>query len=184
MKAIETAEGKEPGKLLMCAGLVALVLVVLGAAGWTWREKPTFCNAVCHRPMDRYVQGYYGGDSTFLISAHAEKNVGCLDCHEPEMSQQLVGAARWATGDYSEPLKERKIATRQFCTRNGCHIGSEFTAATEGCGGQESVNPHESHQGDVECFNCHSMHGTSSLMCNSCHDWRLPDGWQNGPSEN
>lgn len=43
-------------------GVVAAVLVVAGAGFWVWHEQPSFCNAICHSPMDKYVETYYEGD--------------------------------------------------------------------------------------------------------------------------
>ena len=33
-------------------GVIAVVLVVAGAGFWVWHEQPSFCNAICHTPMD------------------------------------------------------------------------------------------------------------------------------------
>ena len=43
-------------------GVVAAVIVVAGAGFWVWHETPSFCNAICHSPMDSYVDTYYSGD--------------------------------------------------------------------------------------------------------------------------
>lgn len=37
------------------AGVVAAVIIVAGAGFWVWHEQPSFCNAICHSPMDYYV---------------------------------------------------------------------------------------------------------------------------------
>jgi hypothetical protein len=152
------------------------VLVALVAGGLIWHEKPSFCNAICHSPMDRYVKGYYSGDAKLLITKHA-KSAECLDCHKPTLSQQLSEAAKWITKNYSDPLEKRKLATRAFCLTEGCHVADEVASKTENYGGSEGVNPHASHQGDLDCYHCHSMHGTSTLFCNKCHSMDLPDGW-------
>ena len=53
-------------------GVVAVVIVVAGAGFWVWHETPSFCNAICHSPMDSYVDTYYSGDQGMLVTAHAE----------------------------------------------------------------------------------------------------------------
>ena len=67
-------------------GVVAAVLVVAGAGFWVWHEQPSFCNAICHSPMDKYVETYYEGDPGKLVTAHAEAGDACLDCHEAEIT--------------------------------------------------------------------------------------------------
>ena len=33
-------------------GVIVAVIVVAGAGFWVWHEQPSFCNAICHSPMD------------------------------------------------------------------------------------------------------------------------------------
>ena len=51
-------------------------------------------------------------------------------------------------------------------------------AATQDWGGEEGVNPHDSHQGTpIDCSNCHGVHKASNMYCNTCHDYETPQGW-------
>ena len=52
------APKKRPKRGWIVAGVVAAVIVVAGAGFWVWHEQPSFCNAICHSPMDYYVETY------------------------------------------------------------------------------------------------------------------------------
>ena len=43
--------------------------------------------------------------------------------------------------------------------------------------GDEELNPHDSHYGEMECRLCHKMHKPSELYCTQCHQVPMPDGW-------
>ena len=45
-------------------GVVAVVLVAAGAGFFVWHEQPSFCNAICHTPMDGIVK------SMLSVGAH------------------------------------------------------------------------------------------------------------------
>lgn len=167
-------------------GIVAVVLVVAGVGFNAWHEQPTFCNAICHSPMDSHVEQYYSEDETVLVTPHAQASIDCLDCHVPTMSEQVSEAAAWIQGDFSDPIesKSSEIATRDFCLR--CHDdGNESTgmdwddivASTANYGGDIGVNPHASHIGNMDCGSCHKVHDQSEMYCNQCHHLDMPDGW-------
>ena len=40
------------------AAVVAVVVAVAGGGFWVWHEQPSFCNAICHTPMDPYVAAF------------------------------------------------------------------------------------------------------------------------------
>ena len=71
-------------------GVIAAVIVVAGAGFWVWHETPSFCNSICHSPMDAYVDTYYSGDKGMLVTAHAEAGNNCLSCHEPIITEQVA----------------------------------------------------------------------------------------------
>ena len=81
-------------------GIVAAVIVVAGAGFWVWHEQPSFCNAICHSPMDYYVETYDAGDPHLGITAHAADGVTCLKCHEAELTTQVSEAMAWASDNY------------------------------------------------------------------------------------
>jgi hypothetical protein len=163
-------------KLWITLGIIAVALVGLFAGGWTWHEQPSFCNAICHQPMDSYVEGYYSGDATLLVAAHEEAGERCLTCHEPTIGEQLAEVGTWVTGAYQDPLPMTKTGTREFCLE--CHDSEEIKVATVNYGGS-ARNPHDSHYGDaLECYTCHRVHRASVMYCNECHkDISGPAGW-------
>ena len=144
-------------------GVVAAVLVVAGAGFWVWHEQPSFCNAICHSPMDKYVETYYEGDPGKLVTAHAEAGDACLDCHEAEITTQVSEVMAWVSDSYPD-----------------CHNMTDVVNSTWGfAGNDEKYNPHSSHQdNNLECGDCHKVHETSTLYCAKCHDMNLPEGWE------
>lgn len=163
---------------------VAVVFVAAGVGFTVWHEQPSFCNAVCHEPMDAYVDGYLENDA-LLASDHRKADVSCLQCHEPSIEEQVAEGMSWLRGDYrmgeSGMLATVGVtADAGQCAKSGCHDFEEVVASTENWAGEAGVNPHDSHQGvAIDCSNCHSVHGSSYMYCNTCHDYSLPSGWEN-----
>ena len=83
-------------KRLIALGVAAAVVVAAGAGFWVWHEQPSFCNAICHTPMDPYVEDYYADDATLLAASHRVADVSCLDCHVPTLSEQLAEGVIYA----------------------------------------------------------------------------------------
>lgn len=163
-------------------GVLAVVLVAAGAGFWVWHEQPTFCNAVCHDPMDAYVEGYFN-EPTQMAYIHQVAQTSCLECHEPKLNEQIAEAKVWLAGDFSTDdegyLETVGVRSDQaMCAKSDCHNFDEIVLATQNWGGEEGVNPHDSHQGyGLDCSSCHSAHGQSMMYCNTCHDFEVPDGW-------
>ena len=163
-------------------GVVAVVIVAAGAGFAVWHEQPGFCNAICHNPMDNYVEGYYG-DEALMVNSHAREDVTCLECHEPKMDEQIAEGLAWASGNFATDdagniVRTGVTADEKMCTRAGCHDFDEVVAATADWAGEAGVNPHSSHQGvAIDCSNCHGAHGQSCMYCNTCHDYEVPEGW-------
>lgn len=86
-------ERKKSRKGLVALGVAAVVIVAAGTGFWIWHEQPSFCNAVCHTPMDSYVEAYYADDATLLATSHRVADVSCLDCHVPTLGEQLARKA-------------------------------------------------------------------------------------------
>lgn len=183
------ASSKRPRKKWPVTIGVAVAVVAVAAAGfWAWHEQPSFCNAICHSPMDAYVDGYYE-DASLEAYAHQQVGVTCLQCHEAKLDEQIHEGLVWVSGNFGteENGMLSTVGVRsdaKMCATSGCHDLEEVVAATENWGGEAGVNPHESHQGyAIDCGNCHGVHGTSYLYCNTCHDYEVPDGWID-PSDN
>ena len=166
-------------KLAIGAGIAAVLVAVAGIGLFQWHEQPSFCNAVCHSPMDSYVKGYYSQDQALLATAHSEADQTCLNCHEPSIDEQVTELGKWVTGDFKDPLPMQKIGTEEFCARSGCHNMDELAAATDNYQGS-GRNPHDSHYGDqLDCNSCHHVHRESTLYCGGCHtDMPVPDDWK------
>ena len=102
------------------AAVVAVVVAVAGGGFWVWHEQPSFCNAICHTPMDPYVAAFdqqpgtagvdkWGNEvsntSSMLAVVHAASkdeggaNANCLSCHKPTIAQQLTEVSEWSTGN-------------------------------------------------------------------------------------
>ncbi len=166
--------------MLLIAVAVIVVLSGLLTGGMVWHEQPGFC-ASCHTPMTNYVDNYFGGDTTIMITRHAMADtisLRCLDCHEQTLDQQLTEGAHWLTGNYAFPLEKRKIGTRSFCLSEGCHVEAEIIKATTNTNNMSlAFSQHDPRHGKQECYTCHSMHGQSVYSCNQCHHFELPEGW-------
>lgn len=162
-------------KRWILVGVVCAIVVVAGAGFWVWHEQPSFCNVICHQPMDSYVEGYYAQDPTLLASVHEGADVTCLGCHEPTISEQLAEGVTWATGGYEVPLEQRSF-DEGFCLNEACHDTSR-----EGLADATShlkYNPHADFHEVLDCGDCHKVHEQSVLECSQCHsDAPIPDNW-------
>ena len=49
---------KRPRRGAIVGGVIAAVVVVAGIGAFVWHEQPSFCNAICHTPMDGYLETY------------------------------------------------------------------------------------------------------------------------------
>lgn len=116
-ETVPQAKKKNKKKLPIVLGVVVVVLVVAGAGFFMWHEQPSFCNAICHTPMDAYAETYldgtydkYGNEMTdeaskkaMMAYAHAtneEKTTNCLGCHVPTMGEQISEGMNWISGSY------------------------------------------------------------------------------------
>jgi hypothetical protein len=180
-------KGKLKKKLWIITGVLCVVIVAAAAGFWVWHEQPGFCNAICHSPMDSYVENYYGGDTTLCVTAHQTAEVTCLECHDSSIGQQLNEGQLWLTGNFSDPPSVRRFGTADFCNR--CHDDgnaetgidkADIIKATENY--QDSGrNPHDNHltKTGLNCYSCHSVHRESKLYCTQCHDnLSTPETWR------
>lgn len=177
-----SSERRQRRRWPVVVAAVAVVLAAAGAGFWVWHEQPSFCNAVCHEPMDAYVEGYYV-DADQMAYAHQAAGTSCLQCHEAKIDEQIHEATVWLAGDFDtdEEGHLTRVGVRSdaaMCATAGCHDMEQVAAATQDWGGQEGANPHDSHQGyALDCSSCHTAHGQSVMYCNTCHDFAVPQGW-------
>lgn len=179
-----TPSRKKRNKWLI-PGIVVGVIVVLCVGFFAWHNTPGFCNAICHDPMDPYVESFYSGDQGMMAVVHGGKNVSCLQCHEAKLTEQVSEVMHWVSDDFTTDAKGKLVpgvnyASEAFCGRSGCHDMSALSEVTKGfAGNDEKYNPHSSHQDlALECGDCHKAHSTSVLVCNDCHALNVPDGWE------
>lgn len=145
--AAEPAPRKARKKRWVVAGAVVAVVVVAGAGFWVWHEQPSFCNAICHVPMDPHLATYDGASGApgvdkwgnevpdagvMLAVSHKElDNATCLSCHVPTIQEQVSEGVSWVSGNYLYPLEERTLTTlnkfrqlenpEEFCLNEACH---------------------------------------------------------------
>lgn len=199
----EEAAPKKKGKKKwpIVVGVVVVVLIAAGAGFWVWHEQPSFCNAICHTPMDPYLPTYeaepgqpstdkWGNEvadaSSMLAATHrAQEGTTCMGCHVPTLSEQINEGINWVTGNYVYPLEERGVddltearglEVDQFCLNESCHNLTrddlaEMTADMD-------YNPHVAQHGEIDCSECHKAHRASVDYCTQCHtESKLPAGW-------
>lgn len=200
-ESANTAPSPKRKKTAIVVSVVAAIVVVAGAGFFVWHEQPSFCNAICHTPMDPYLPTYeaelgspatdkWGNEvsdaSGMLAAVHRAEGKNCLDCHVPTISEQVTEGIGWVSGSYYAPLWERSttelVAARgledpdQFCLNESCHnmTREELVASTEDL----EFNPHVEQHGTTECSDCHKAHRASVLVCSQCHDEaEIPAGW-------
>ena len=191
------------GKILLIVGIVVVVLVAAVVVLYaTTHSNPRFCNALCHVPMDPYVDSYLNGVSlieaqndpaykpTPILSVvtHRDAEVICLDCHEPSMGEQISEGIKWLTGDYEVPLlgfiltakdpkKDNEVSGVDFCLKSGCHEATTL-AELEKTSSSYTRPYHEMPHNVSTCSDCHKVHSQSRMVCGGCHaDANIPDGW-------
>ncbi len=199
--ATEAAPKRKGKKWPIIVGVVAVVVIVAGAGFWVWHEQPSFCNAICHTPMDPYLPTYeaepgqpavdkWGNEvadaSSMLAPMHrVNADATCMSCHVPTLSEQVNEAVSWVSGNYVNPLEEKDLkqltAARgvdpdEFCLNESCHnmTRDDLIASTA----DMKFNPHVAQHGEQECSTCHKAHRASVMYCTQCHsEAEVPDGW-------
>ncbi|MDR0514431.1 MAG: cytochrome c3 family protein [Coriobacteriaceae bacterium] len=191
---------KKKKKWPIVVGVIVVVLIAAGAGFWVWHEQPSFCNAICHVPMDPYNATYdaqagepgvdkWGNDvtnsSAMMVVVHKDAGEDCLACHVPSIGEQISEGMNWVTGNYLNPLEERDldelteargIEGEEFCLNSTCHdiTRDDLIEATADL----KRNPHVPQHGEVDCNQCHKAHRASINYCSQCHsDAPIPDGW-------
>ena len=160
-------------KTIVTVCIVAAVAVAAVGGFAVWHNQPSFCNSICHTPMNAYVESYYNSDGTMLANAHMKAGKDCLTCHEPKIEEQIGEGIHWITGDYTfdedtQHLVSRsgEFATQEFCLNESCHnmTRDELTESTS----DMAFNPHVQQHGDIDCGECHKAHSESVMYCTQC----------------
>lgn len=101
-----------------------------------------------------------------LAQKHLQAGITCNQCHS-------AGVPAQSTSKDKIP----QIATAEACLK--CH-GSYKQLGEKTKDYSTHLNPHVSHYGDLECYQCHRVHQTSEMFCSSCHvDMKIPKtGWK------
>lgn len=186
---------RKPRKWPIVITVLAVFLTVFFVAFLHWHEVPSFCNAFCHQPMDKYVEGYYSGDEGMGAAVHEEAGVTCLGCHWPQakMLDLVHEVVYWVTDSFTDPLPDHSKAvdgvesfvSDEFCGR--CHDGNTAPTKESATAGvyvdsngvsydphsiPEDVSWHQtagSDGGAITCGDCHTIHKSSTLVCAECH---------------
>ena len=117
----ETKPQKRRKKPLVVIGTIVVVVALLGVGFFVWHNQPSFCNAICHVPMDPDLPTYEAtpghpaidkrgrevADAAGMMAAvhrvageTAGKKIDCLACHVPTISQQIEEGIAWISGKY------------------------------------------------------------------------------------
>ncbi|MGI6105343.1 MAG: cytochrome c3 family protein [Raoultibacter sp.] len=195
----EGAPKKKRKKLPIILGVIVAVVIVAGAGFFVWHEEPSFCNAICHSPMDPYNETFdqaidtagvdkWGNEVTtttaMMSVVHKEEDVDCLACHVPTIGEQLSEGMHWVSGDFTDPLEEstmadlteaRGIDDDEFCLNDSCHHvtddGKAITSREDLKAIYDDIerNPHKDQHGEIACGECHKAHRASVNYCSQCH---------------
>lgn len=188
-KAAPKAKKKKKWPIVL--GTIVGVLVVIGVGFFVWHEQPSFCNAICHTPMDPYLPTYEAepGSATIdkwgnevsdagamLAASHrvageeSGSKITCMKCHVPTLSEQITEGTEWISGNYTvyanatygAVLSERSLKT--LVTARGI-------SADEFC-----LNPdcHDMTRDDLIALTADYARNPhvaqhSTLSCDTCH---------------
>lgn len=155
-------------KVLVIVGIVVVLIFGGGFATLKASDNPSFCG-ICH-VMDKYLASYEKG--SLLAKKHADAGVKCHDCHETSLGNKMQEVIATVTGNYETPLKKRNFGKREYCL--DCHNDSKkvdkvFKTVKAETSYDDASNPHDNHNGDLDCNVCHNMHRKSEVYCQSCH---------------
>lgn len=165
-----------------------VVLVVVGGLAVVWGHfwdfrvgDPTSEScANCHT-MEDYVDSL--SDMGLLASRHANHDVGCIDCHEYGLDEQIQDTLAFLQDDYEQPFARMRFDNEQCfqCHEHGSYDQLAWRTTDLGVSDAQAswhdANPHQPpHYSDLECHSCHRMHRPSTLLCWECHtyEFRFP----------
>lgn len=168
--AKETKKVKKTKKQIWTiVGIVVLALAVIGAGTGGYmvhlsNTSPEFC-ATCH-VMEKNVNSYL--TSNDLDNVHSQANVACKDCHDYPVPAEVASGVNYLLGNYTVGTDGELMPVtydNDMCLQ--CHISYEHVANSTDF---LERNPHDSHNGELECKTCHVSHGDQINYCGTCHD--------------
>jgi hypothetical protein len=98
-------------------------------------------------------------NNNLLAHDHAQKGVTCLDCHDLTTLQY-----EHEVGDPNATSLPVVTMPTDVCLK--CH--GSYKQVIQLTAGLDR-NPHDSHDGEVDCNICHKMHQPSQYYCAKCH---------------
>jgi nitrate/TMAO reductase-like tetraheme cytochrome c subunit len=168
----ETEKGikRQPNwfKISLIANIVVVVVAVLGAGGAAVIHQsdtnPNFCG-LCHI-MQPKVTSYLS--SNHMDNIHKKAGVQCKTCHDYPVSAEMVSGVKFLLGSY-EVTSKGELVQRKFadsmCLK--CHVSYDHLAVKTA---SLARNPHDSHNGQLPCSDCHISHGAQFDYCSQCHE--------------
>lgn len=146
--------------------LVFLVIAAGTSGGYLLHlsnTSPEFCGT-CHI-MEENVNSYL--TSNHLDNVHLQAGVQCKDCHDYPVSAEISSGVNFLMGNYNVGPDGKLLKVQyddQMCL--DCHISYAFMGrATD----YLFRNPHNNHNGELECRACHKSHEAQIDFCSSCH---------------
>lgn len=186
------AAPRRTGRLRLVAIYAAAALALLGGGGLAaahLENDDSFC-ASCHtQPESTFFQRSRAAGPTDLASAHAPKQVGCIDCHSGAGLSGRVGAMRlgagdlaaYLTGHYDSPARLTVPIADANCLK--CHADVGERAAFDNhfhvlLPKWQKADPAHA----ATCVECHAAHATGGearvdfllraptiAVCQRCH---------------
>ncbi|MDW7673320.1 MAG: cytochrome c3 family protein [Bacillota bacterium] len=164
------------GKFLLVLLLVGIGLLALAGCGGGSTEEPPSQNQTSSQdnnqqqqevPVETQIPDANAGgktvadvmasieESNYLDATHLNNGLDCSTCH-------------------SELPVDKAPPTPPQETCLSCHYGSyeELAKTTEYL---KELNPHNSHDGQLDCDWCHYAHEPFNNYCGECHSYRLGD---------
>ena len=158
---------------------VAIILVVLmiPAMGTVYIKDSLHSNDYCATCHQEYQETYVDADAGLEDNFHHQQGVSCQACHTRSLGESVVEAANFITGNYYYPFTETELSMEK-CFQ--CHVSYQDVIDNTRDTFEEEFgrNPHDSHNGELNCGKCHNMHRNSVLFCSKCHDVPIPEGWK------
>jgi len=149
--------------LFKIAGAFVLVAALLAGAGLIGvshaSQSPSYCGN-CH-VMDPYIASTHS--ITRLAFVHTQAAVACQDCHQQATGSLVREIVSNATRNYPTPLTSINFETEDCLQCHGTY--AQLAQRTQNV----ARNPHDSHQGQLDCDNCHQVHSDSIYYCGQCH---------------